>query len=415
MSNVEGVIATYYSGGARYVAISQLGRTVRGLSGKTKADFAGGNARFVSYRNVFANAAVDQSADDFVRVAPGEKQSRLHEGDVIFTGSSENVEDVGMSSVVVTEPVEPLYLNSFCFALRLEDAGVLLPAFSKYLFRSDGVRSQIRRCASGVTRINVSKARFLKVRVPLPPIAAQREIAEVLDRFTAAQADLDALLESESDDRELQHARVRDRLLAGQAQVQVQGSVALSDIVEFTNGKPHERLVDPAGSVALLTARFISTRGKTVRCVNRADVLSPARRGDIAMVMSDLPNGRALARCFYVEDNEQFTANQRVCLLRVKDESCLSSRWLYHFLDRNPQLVAYDNGQDQTHLKKGQILGIRVPVIPLDAQELVAATLDQVDAAVKGLVLALQDEVEARRKRYQFYRDRLLSFDEAAA
>ena len=73
------------------------------------------------------------------------------------------------------------------------------------------------------------------------------------------------------------------------------------------------------------------------------------------MVMSDLPKGRALARCYYIEEDGRYSANQRVCLLRVRDETTTLARYLCHFLDRNPQLLAFDNGQDQTHLKKGQI------------------------------------------------------------
>jgi type I restriction enzyme S subunit len=93
----------------------------------------------------------------------------------------------------------------------------------------------------------------------------------------------------------------------------------------------------------------------------------------------------------------------------------MSPRWLYHFLDRNPQLLTYNNGQDQTHLKKGQILDIRVPLVALVAQKQAAATLDRLDANVRDLVSNLQAEQEARRKQYEYYRDRLLTFKELAA
>jgi type I restriction enzyme S subunit len=91
----------------------------------------------------------------------------------------------------------------------------------------------------------------------------------------------------------------------------------------------------------------------------------------------------------------------------------VSSRWLYHVLDRNPQLLAYDNRQDQTHLKKGQILGIRVSIAPLAEQQRAAATLDRLDRSVRDLALELQDERESRSSQYEHYRDRLLTFDEA--
>jgi type I restriction enzyme S subunit len=415
VSRLDELIAAHYPQGVRFAELRDLGHTVSGLTGKTKADFSDGNARFVSYRNVFANLTVDQGADDFVRLEEGEKQHRLHEGDIVFTGSSENVADVGLSSVVLTEPLEPLYLNSFCFAVRFNQPDLFLPSFSKYLFRSEAIRAAIRRCASGVTRINVSKERFMKVLVPLLPLDAQREISEILDQFAKAEAELKAALDQESIARQTQRSRSRSIVLERDREMSLEGTVPLDDLVIFTNGKPHERVIVPEGSIALLTARFISTSGKLARWVNAEDALSPALRGDIAMVMSDLPKGRALARCFYIDEDGKYSANQRVCLLRVRDERRTSARWLYHFLDRNPQLLAYDNGSDQTHLKKGQILEIRVPaVVPLVEQERAAATLDQLDATVDDLEFSLQAERGARRKQYGYYRDRLLTFEDVA-
>jgi type I restriction enzyme S subunit len=279
--------------------------------------------------------------------------------------------------------------------------------------RADAILSIAGRIDGSMAAIQ--SAALLDFRIPIPPLEIQQQVVEILGRFTWAETELQTRLEAESEARELQRFQCRSILLKRAEEVRSEDSVALSELVEFTNGKAHERLVVPDGSIALLTARFISTSGKSARWVNPEDALTPARSGDIAMVMSDLPNGRALARCFYVEEDGRYTANQRVCLLRVRDEKPMSPRWLYHFLDRNPQLLTYNNGQDQTHLKKGQILDIRVPLVALVAQKQAAATLDRLDANVRDLVSNLQAEQEARRKQYEYYRDRLLTFKELAA
>jgi len=251
-------------------------------------------------------------------------------------------------------------------------------------------------------------------KIPVPPVEVQREVVRLLNSLVRLEAELESTLDTEIEARQVQHDHCR-RLVLGLLEPSYDGErEVLSRLVDFTNGKAHERLVAPDGSIALLTARFISTNGKSVRWVSPQDALTPARRGDIAMVMSDLPNGRALARCFYVEEDGKYTANQRVCLLRVRDERRISARWLYHFLDRNPQLLTYDNGQDQTHLKKGQILDVSVPLIPHAEQERAAAILDRLDANVRELVFRLRDEQEARRKQYEYCHGRLLTFPDAA-
>lgn len=198
---------------ASWMALGDMGTVFGGLTGKSKADFSDGNARFVSYVNAYNNIAVDVAANDFVKVAEGERQRALQRGDIVFTGSSETPEDVGMSSVVTAELDEPVYLNSFCIGFRPNDPNMLDPEFSKHLFRSEALRTQIVRTASGVTRFNVSKARLAKVRVPVPQLGEQKRIAAVLDKFDALVNDLSSGLPAEIAARRQQYEHYRDRLL----------------------------------------------------------------------------------------------------------------------------------------------------------------------------------------------------------
>lgn len=194
--------------------MGELGVVFGGLTGKSKQDFSDGNARYVSYLNVFNNLAVDTSAQDFVSVREGERQRRLHAGDILLTGSSESADEVAMSSVVVEEPDDPLYLNSFCMALRPNEDLGLNPNFSKHLFRSTPMRRELIRTASGVTRFNVSKARLRKVRVPIPEANSQARIAAVLDRFEALTSDLSLGLPAELVARRQQYGYYRDLLFS---------------------------------------------------------------------------------------------------------------------------------------------------------------------------------------------------------
>lgn len=201
------------AGGVRWIPMSDLGRFFGGLSGKSKADFTNGNARFVSYINVFRNIAVDLARDDYVRVGPDERQWQLQRGDVLFTASSETVDDVAMSSVITTSPEEPLYLNSFTIGFRPSGSPMLDAEFSKHLFRSGAMRKQLIATAAGVTRFNVSKSRLAKVQVPVPSPGEQRRIASRLDKFDALVNDLSAGLPAELAARRQQYAHYRDRLL----------------------------------------------------------------------------------------------------------------------------------------------------------------------------------------------------------
>ena len=204
---------TLFSDETRRERLGELATIFGGLSGKSKADFENGTARYVSYVNVFNNSATDTHLDNRVQVVEGERQTRLQHGDVLFTGSSETAADVAMSSVVAEAPEGDLYLNSFCIGLRWVDDKLFDPQFTKHLFRATHIRQQLVQTASGVTRFNVSKQKLAKVFVPVPSIEDQQRIAAVLDKLEALVNASNAGIPAEIAARRQQYEHYRDRLL----------------------------------------------------------------------------------------------------------------------------------------------------------------------------------------------------------
>lgn len=74
--------------------------------------------------------------------------------------------------------------------------------------------------------------------------------------------------------------------------------------------------------------------------------------------------------------------------------------------------MKYDNGVDQTNLKKGDILTVIVPVISLAEQQRIVDILDRFDTLCNDISSGLPAEIEARQKQYEYYRDKLLNFKE---
>lgn len=196
------------------VPLGELGKFYGGLKGKTKNDFGSSGTRYISYKNVYENITADFTWPDFVQVKEGENQLSLMKGDILLTGSSENMEESGLSSVVTKEPEENAYLNSFSICYRLNDPSILNPEFSKYLFRSRLARKQIIRTAQGVTRFNVSKKKLANVSIPIPSLEEQQRIVDILDRFDALTASLSEGLPAELAARRSQYEYYRDQLLS---------------------------------------------------------------------------------------------------------------------------------------------------------------------------------------------------------
>lgn len=89
MSRLEELIAELCPEGVEYKTLGELGSFYGGITGKSKDDFINGNAKFITYKNVYSNIALKLDVEDRVKISPNEKQRTLEYGDVIFTGSSE--------------------------------------------------------------------------------------------------------------------------------------------------------------------------------------------------------------------------------------------------------------------------------------------------------------------------------------
>lgn len=197
-----------------------------------------------------------------------------------------------------------------------------------------------------------------------------------------------------------------DKLLEG---VEVEWKT-LEEVCEFKNGKGHEKGINQEGKFIVVNSKFISTNGRVAKySLNQT---CPLFLDDILIVMSDLPNGKALSKTFLVDRNDRYTLNQRIGGITIKDKSMLFPEFLNYYLNRTQQLLKYNNGIDQTNLRKKQILDVKIPMVSLKIQKEIVRILDTFTELTKELTTELTTELTARKKQYSYYREQLLTFED---
>ena len=179
-----------FSGEWGRTRIGHVGLTYAGLSGKRKSDFGNGTARYVSFLGVLGNVVVGARHTEHVRVAAGESQNLVFRDDLLFNGTSETPSDLAMCAVMGAQ-LDGVYLNSFCFGLRIRDQNRTTPLFLAYFFRGPVGRALTSTLAQGATRYNMSKSQFLNLELRLPTHDEQRAIASVLSDVDAEIAALE--------------------------------------------------------------------------------------------------------------------------------------------------------------------------------------------------------------------------------
>jgi type I restriction enzyme S subunit len=172
----------------------------------------------------------------------------------------------------------------------------------------------------------------------------------------------------------------------------------LGDVCSFYNGQAHEKCIDENGKYKLVNSKFVSSEGENFKRTNNA--LSPLFVNDIVMVMSDVPNGKTLAKCFIVDKDDNYTLNQRICVIRSKN---FDTRFLYYQLNRNKYLLSFDNGENQSNLRKDDILNCELLVPPLPEQQRIVAILDEAFAAIAKAKANAEQNLKNAKELFESY------------
>ena len=389
--------------------LGELGIFYSGLTGKNKSDFLRGNAKFVSYKNVYSNPSVDLNILEVVRILDGENQKTLQYGDIIFTLSSETLEECGLSSVMTEHVGEPIYLNSFCFYLRLKDKSILLPDFSKHLFRSEMIRKQIIKTANGVTRFNVSRQLMKNVLIPIPPIEVQSEIVRILDVFNTLIEELLKKLESELDLRKKQYAYYLEKLLSEEGlkrcaeMLGEEASLCWAKIGEVCNlqrGRVISKIYLGAHKGAYPVYSSQTKNSGEIGAIDTYDF-----DGEYATWTTD---GAYAGTVFY--RNGKFSITNIAGLISCKNKDQLLVKFVVYWLQIEAKKhVTYGSGNHKLMIHA--MSDVPIPIPPLKVQSYVVDVLDKFSALIAETEGALPAEIAMRKKQYEYYRDALLKFE----
>ena len=387
--------------------IEDLGPYFGGLTGKTKNDFIDGNAKFITYMNVFTNPALDISTTGVVRINKGEKQNKIQRGDILFTGSSETPEEAGMSCVVTEDLKEDVYMNSFCFGIRLNHPEQYNLGYLKHILRSNNVRKRISKAASGVTRFNISKSRFGKVLIPIPSFSEQTRIVDILDTFTAS---IDNLKEQIAQRRK-QYEHYRDQLLDLEGKEGVEMKT-IKDVFDTRNGYtpstsnelfwndgiiPWFKMEDIRDNGRILSDSYLhitpqAIKGKGLFKANTIILATSATIGEHALILVD------------------FLCNQRFTNFSLKKNyvQCVDMKYIYYYM------FVIDEWCKQ-HVNQGGfasvdmtgLYNLNIPLPPLSDQQRIVSILDTFEASIQNL----EAQIKEREKQYEYYRNKLLTFE----
>ena len=124
--------------------------------------------------------------------------------------------------------------------------------------------------------------------------------------------------------------------------------------------------------------------------------------GELAVVLSDLPNGKALAKVFLVDENDKYTLNQRIA--GIKPNKSVNSTFLKYRINRHSYFLKFDSGVSQTNLTKSQVENFITLYPSLNEQQKIGQLFKQLDTRISNE----QSKIEQLKAQKQGLLQRML-------
>jgi type I restriction enzyme S subunit len=414
MSRLEELLQTLCPDGVEYVTLGDISNI--DSSGVDKKIIAGEKDVFLlNYMDVYRNRLIDKSVIRMQVTASDSKiqSCDIQQGDIFLTPTSETIEDLAHSAVAIETIVGAVY-SYHIMRLRLKKKSMMTSFYLNYLFRSEYFQNQIQHYASGLTRFGLSRGKWLSLNIPLPPLPVQEEIVRILDTFS----DVVSELEAEQAARVRQYEHYQRNLLEFVDNPNVEWK-KIGDIADcLTGATPSTTRKEfwENGTVPWMNSGEVNL-GQVFETENKITQLgyenSSTKMVPINTVVVALA-GQGKTRGKVAITRIPLCTNQSLCSIIPTEE--VNSNYLYYYLKTQYQNLRTISSGDGTRggLNLKMIKGYEVPIPPLEVQEKIVSILDRFDGLVNDLKSGLPAEIALRRKQYETYRDKLLTFTRRA-
>ncbi|NCB45003.1 MAG: restriction endonuclease subunit S [Clostridia bacterium] len=299
--------------------------------------------------------------------------------------------------------------NGDVLAIQINNRKTISPRYLFYVLSSDQFFLYDMQNAKGAKMPRGDKSAVIKYLIPLPPLPVQHEIVRILDNFTLLTAELTAELTA----RKKQYEYFRNLLLNFNRQRK--GFFQWMTLGELGAVCMCKRIMkaetSPDGDVPFFKIGTFGKEPDAYISQGKYDEYRKAysfpKKGDI-LISAAGTIGRAVVYdgkpAYYQDSNIVWIDN---------DENKVLNKYLFYCYAMKPWSVS--NGGTIARLYNENLSKAKIPVPPLKEQERIVAILDRFDTLCNDLTSGLPAEIEARRKQYEYYRDRILTFKEKVA
>ena len=326
-----------------------------------------------------------------------EKEWFVYSPSRIDVGSISYLKDEGP---VIVSPIDVVFSI---------DKTVCLPSFLlNYFFTYQGRRDLLRNRegVEGTGRISLPFSAIQNMLIPVPLPQEQKQILKKLDTFTSSIENLKEQIAQ----RRKQYEYYRDQLLDFEGKEGVEMKT-LGDICTIKNGyTPSTKNSEfwDGGSLPWFTLEDIRKKGRILDDSIKHITALGVKKGGLFPANSIIISTTATIGEYALIQTD-FLCNQQISCLSIKDTNIVLPKYLYYLA---PYIGEWckknvNGGGSLLIVSTSKLQKIRIPLPPLSEQQRIVSILDTFEASVRNL----EQQLAQREKQYEYYRNKLLTFE----
>lgn len=415
MTKLEQLIKELCPNGVEYKKLGEVASISRGGSFQKK-DFCEDGVPCIHYGQIYTRYGLfaDKTLT-FISEDATKKQKYAAKNDIVMAVTSENIDDV--CKCVAWLGDDEIAVSGHTAIIH----HTLNPKYLCYYFHTAMFYAQKKKLAHGTKVIEVTPDKLTDITIPVPPIEIQVEIVKILDEYSTSVTALQQELENELTARKKQYEYYRDLLLDfgvhGGTSEREWRTIRLGDICSIITKGTTPKSYEKTGIAFIKTEAFV---GRYIDKSKLSFVSAETHNGflkrsilqenDILFTIAGATIGKM---AIVTADILPANTNQACAIIRLRNDNDLGYvKYILESVFMKIYMKQCIKGSAQPNLNLQQLNDFKFPYPITDKKIEIVSILDRFDKLCNDISEGLPAEIEARRKQYEYYRDKLLSFEE---
>ncbi|GAA7931813.1 restriction endonuclease subunit S [Helicobacter pylori] len=439
MHKIERLLQTLAPKGVEFRKLGEIGEYIRGVTYKKNQEINNLECGIKVLRANNITLSNHLNFEDIKVINKNvkiRKEQYLKKNDILICAGSGSSEHIGKVAFIDTD--FDYVFGGFMGVIRIREVN---SRFVYHIFTSNIFKQYLEKSLNTTTINNLNANILQNFLIPIPPLEIQQEIVKILDAFTELNTELNTELKARKKQYQYYQNMLLDFKDINQSHKDAKMSAKtypkrlktllqtlapkgvefrkLGEIGEYIRGvtyKKNQEINNLECGIKVLRANNITLSNhlnfEDIKVINKNVKIRKEqylKKNDI-LICAGSGSSEHIGKVAFIDTDFDYVFGGFMGVIRIRE---VNSRFVYHIFTSNIFKQYLEKSLNTTtinNLNANILQNFLIPIPPLEIQQEIVKILDQFLALTTDLLAGIPAEIKARKKQYEYYREKLLTF-----